>query len=316
MSVIRSTGALLKDSVYKFMGDGCPTLAAALSFYTFLSLPALLYLVLAIAGAVLDPGVAQARLEQEVALLAGTDAAGQVSSVIEAALSADTGGPISRVLGIMTLLFGATAAFAQLQFALNRVWQVEPDPTRGDVRNFLLKRVFSFGMILVVAFMLLVSLVVSATLAAAGDILESALPEGLTQTIVDVSYNMTALGVVALLFAAMYRVLPDAQVEWRDVWIGAVATALLFTLGRVLISLYIGSSSPGTAYGAAGSLALFMIWVYYTSMVMLMGAVFTFVWADRHGGVRPEPGAVRVVVEKQRRERGSRRPREGGSARS
>lgn len=300
MASIGSAGTLLKAVVFKFVGDGCGTLAAALSFYTFLSLPAVLYLLLTITGAVLDPAVAQASIEREVASLAGPDAADQVSAVIEAAMSADTGGTVSRVLGIFTLLFGATAAFAQLQGALNRVWQVEPDPSRGDIGNFLLKRVFSFGMILTVAFLLLVSLAISAALAAAGDVLHAMLPAGISELLFEAAYNVAALAVVTLLFAVMYRVLPDAQVEWRDTWVGAIVTALLFTAGRIGIGAYLGNSSPGSAYGAAGSLALLMMWIYYTSMVLLLGAVFTWVWASRHGGVRPEPGAIQVVIEKRR----------------
>jgi membrane protein len=204
-------------------------------------------------------------------------------------------------LGSLLLLMGATAAFAQLQSALNRAWRVEPDPTRGDIRNFLLKRVFSFAMILVVAFMLLVSLVLSAALSAFGDVIAAAAPGRISHLLLEAVHNAVALAVVTTLFAFMYRVLPDAVVAWRDAWAGAAATALLFVLGKAGIGMYLGQIDPGTAYGAAGSLAVVLLWVYYSAMILLLGAHFTFVWAERHARpVRPEPGAARVIVAKER----------------
>jgi membrane protein len=292
---------LLKDTVYKFLGDNCPQQAAALAFYTFFSLPPLLFLLLTVLSVVLDPAVAADRIQAEMVGLIGHAAADQVSTMLEAVQDAELAGGIGAVVGIGALLFGATGAFAQLQASLNHVFRVQPDPSRGDIRNFLVKRVLSFAMVLTLAFLLLVSLVLSAALTAFGTVIGAALPEGVSQTLLLGVQSLIDFGVTATLFALMYRIVPDAQLAWRDVAIGALATAVLFVAGKFGIGYYLGRADPGTAYGAAGSLALVMIWVYYSAMVILGGAVFTWVWAERRGsGVRPEPGAVAVRIEKQR----------------
>jgi membrane protein len=294
-------GAVVKATAFKFMGDGCPQQAAALSFYTFFSLPPLLFLLLTVMGLVLEPGAAQARIENEITGLIGPSGAEQISAMMETAAESDTGGGIGALIGLVALLFGATAAFAQLQNSLNHVYRVQPDPSRGDIGNFLLKRVLSFAMILSVAFLLLVSLALSALLSAFGDVLRQLLPGEVSDVLMTAFHEGISYVVVTVLFALMYRVLPDARAAWRDVWIGAAATAVLFSLGKFAIGFHLGRSDPGTAYGAAGSLALVMIWVYYSAMIVLGGAVFTWVWAEERGdGVRPEPGATEVVVEKRR----------------
>jgi membrane protein len=294
---------LLKATIFKFLGDNCPQQAAALAFYTFFSLPPLLYLLLTVLGLVLDPGAAAAQIEEEIAGLVGPAGADQINAMLEATRDAERAGGVGAIIGIAALLFGATGAFAQLQSSLNLVFRVEPDPTRGDVRNFLLKRIISFAMLLTLAFLLLVSLALGALLAAFGGLASAALPDGITQTLLLVAQNVVDLVVTVLLFALMYRVVPDAEIAWRDVTAGAVATAVLFVIGKTGIGFYLGQADPGTAYGAAGSLALVLIWVYYSAMVILGGAVFTYIWAERKGGgVRPEPGAVEVRIEKERYE--------------
>jgi membrane protein len=292
---------VVKAAFFKFLGDNCPQQAAALSFYTFFSLPPLLFLLLTVTSWVLDPAVAAQRIQTEFAGLVGQTAADQISAMLEAVQEADTGGGLGAAIGVVALLFGATAAFAQLQWSLNRVFRVEPDPTRGDIKNFLFKRLLSFAMVLSVAFLLLVSLALSAALAALGDVLGMALPGDVSEPLLLVVHTAVDFTAAAILFALMYRVLPDARFAWRDVAVGAVATAVLFAAGKFGIGYYLGQADPGTAYGAAGSLALVMIWVYYSAMVILGGAVFTYCWAEQYGqGVRPEPGAVEVRIEKHR----------------
>jgi membrane protein len=206
---------------------------------------------------------------------------------------------LTTILSIAALLFGATGAFGQLQSAINRAWEVMPDPDKGGLKAVLLKRVFSFGMILSIAFLLLVSLVLSALLSAFGTALNQYLPSGLSGPLVQVINQLISLLVITLLFAAIFKVLPDARVAWRDVWVGAAFTAVLFVIGKYLIGLYLGHSNPGEAFGAAGSLAVMFIWVYYSSMILLFGAEFTQVWAKRHGsGIAPDRGAVRVLEER------------------
>jgi membrane protein len=301
MDRLRQIGRLLKAAVFKFLGDGCPQQAAALSFYTFFSLPPLLFLLLTLMGVVLEPELAQGRIEREITALIGPAGAEQIGAMMETVRESETGGGVGALLGGLALLFGATAAFAQLQASLNHVFRVQPDPTRGDVRNFLIKRVLSFAMILTVAFLLLVSLALSALLAAFGELLERTVPGGISDALLLGVHWTISYAVIAVLFTLMYRVLPDARSAWRDVVVGAAITALLFSLGKFGIGFYLGQSDPGTAYGAAGSLALVMIWVYYSAMIVLAGAVLTYVWAESRGrGVAPEPGAVEVRVEKRR----------------
>jgi membrane protein len=301
MKWLQSISGLLKAVLFKFLGDNCPQQAAALSFYTFFSLPPLLFLLLALMGLVLEPDVAQVRIEREIAGVVGPAGAEQIRTMMDMADESETGGGIGALLGLLALAFGATAAFAQLQASLNRVFRVEPDPSRGDIGNFLIKRVLSFAMIVSVAFLLLVSLALSAVLSAFGELLERALPGGMSELLLFAVHGTMALGVITGLFTLMYRVLPDARTAWRDVAVGGAITALLFTFGKFAIGVYLGRSDPGTAYGAAGSLALVMIWVYYSAMIVLGGAVLTCVLAEHAGrGVRPAIGAVEVRVDKHR----------------
>jgi membrane protein len=231
----------------------------------------------------------------------GPSAGEQIRTIIQQADQKSHGGFLPTILGIVGLLLGATGAVGQLQKALNRAWNVEPDPNQGGLKNFLTKRIFSLGMILVLAFFLLVSLVVSAAVSGMGDRVNGFLPSGLSGPLVELLNMVISLAVITLLFAALFKVMPDAKISWRSVWVGAGVTALLFILGKFLIGFYLGKSNPGQAYGAAGSLAVLLLWVYYSSLILLFGAEFTETWAERRGqGIVPEPGAVRVRREKQR----------------
>jgi membrane protein len=309
VSIAKEGFTLLKDSGKEFMDDGCPTQAAALSYYTIFSLPPLLLLILLILGAVLDPREVQAQLEGQFGALMGPSASEQIRTILQQAHQSGSGGPLATVLSIAALLFGATGAFGQLQAALNRAWEVTPDPDKGGWKAVLLKRVFSFGMILSIAFLLLVSLAVSAALSAFGGALGTVLPSGISATLLQIVNQLVSLLVIAGLFAAIFKVLPDARVAWRDVWVGAAFTALLFVVGKFLIGLYLGQSNPGRAFGAAGSLAVMFVWVYYSSMILLFGAEFTQTWAKRHGkGIAPDKGAVRVLEEKRHLREGQPAP--------
>jgi membrane protein len=278
----------------KYFGDGCSTMAAALSFYTFFSLPALLSLFLIIVGAAMDPREVQRAILTQVTDLIGRAGAEQIRTIIEHARRVDVNRPAAAALSLLAVAFGATASFGQLQGALNQIWKVKPDPKRGQFRNFLAKRIFSFGVVIAVAFLLLVSLALSAILVAVGERLTRSL--GLPEVLLQFTDWAISFAMLSAIFAGMYRLLPDARIAWPDVWVGAVASALLFVVGKAVIGYYLGDSDPGSAYGAAGSLAVILIWVYYTSMVVLFGAVVTRVWAERYGrGVHPERGAVEFV---------------------
>jgi membrane protein len=292
---------LIKETARDFLSDDCMDSAAALSYYTIFSLPAILVLMLTLISAVLNPSDVRGGIEGQLQALMGPSAGEQIRTIIQQAEQKPHNGLIPTILGIAGLLFGATGAFGQLQKALNRAWNVEPDPNQGGLKNFLSKRVFSLGMILVVAFFLLVSLVISAALTGMGDRLGGFLPSGLSAPLLEALNMVISLAVITLLFAALFKVMPDAKIAWRSVWVGAAVTAFLFVIGKFLIGFYLGQSNPGQAYGAAGSLAVLLLWVYYSALILLFGAEFTETWAERRGrGIEPEPGAVRVRREKQR----------------
>jgi membrane protein len=288
--------ALLKSSAKDFIDDECPRMAAALAYYTVFSLPPLLVLILMLVGVIWDPQTIQRAIEGQFAGIIGSEAAQQIHAIIENANRPGSGGPLATILGLAAVIFGATGAFIQLQDALNRAWEVKPDPNAGGIKNFIFKRLFSFGMILGIAFLLLVSLVLSAALSAFGDVLAGMLPGGVSDIALQIINLTISLVAITLLFAAIFKILPDAKIGWPDVWVGAFTTALLFVIGKFAIGLYLGRSNPGEAFGAAGSLAVLLLWIYYSGLILLFGAEFTQRWAEGRGkGIEPEEGAVRVV---------------------
>jgi membrane protein len=292
---------MVKDTFKEFSEDDCPTMAAALSYYTVFSLPPLLVLLLTLLGAVMDPQDLQGNLEAQMRSAMGPSGAEQVHTILANADRPGAGGLVPTILSVVALLLGATGVFGQLQAALNKAWGVAPDPEKGGIKNMVLKRMFGIGMVFGLAFILLVSLVVSAVLSAFGDELGRFLPSGLSAPVLEAINFVGSLAVISLLFGAIFKVLPDAEIGWRDVAVGAVVTALLFVAGKFALGLYLGRSNPGEAFGAAGALALMLVWIYYSSMIVLLGAEFTQTWAERRGsGIVPEKGAVRVVRETRR----------------
>jgi membrane protein len=286
---------LVKESVRDFLDDDCPSMAAALSYYTVFSLPPLLVLVLLLLGSLLNPQDIRGTVEARIRDLMGPAGGDQIRTILAHAARPGSG-IVATVLGAVALVLGATGVFSQLQAALNKAWKVAPDPQKGGIKQFLFKRAFSLGMVLGLAFVLLVSLVLSAALSAFGNSLARLLPEGLSATVLEAINFAVSFGVIALLFAAIFKVLPDARIAWADVWVGAVFTAALFVGGKFLLGVYLGHSNPGEAFGAAGALAVMFVWIYYSSMIVLLGAEFTQTWAVRRGkGIEPERGAVRVV---------------------
>ncbi|HEX8906440.1 MAG TPA: YihY/virulence factor BrkB family protein, partial [Longimicrobiaceae bacterium] len=282
---------LLKKSAQDFGEDECPTSAAALAYSTVFALPPLLILILMLVGTFVSREQVQSAMSGQVGQMIGKDGARIITTMITQAKQPG-GGPVATILGVAALLLGATGAFMQLQGALNRAWEVKPDPNAGGIKNFVFKRVLSIGMVLVIAFLLLVSLALSAALTAVGGAIGSLIP-GASGVVVAILQTLVSLVVITLLFGAIFKVLPDARIAWRDVWIGALVTALLFEIGKWAIGLYLGNSNPGKAYGAAGSLAVLLVWIYYTAMIVLFGAEFTETWATERGsGIEPEEGAI------------------------
>jgi membrane protein len=304
----------LKRAVKDFSDDECMSSGAAMAYYAIFSLPPLLVLVFLVAS---WSGVSQERIDRAVQSqlgMPGSSAPGEDQEGAPSDSSSGLGGiarrqsgqhlegvnMASRVMGIALLIFSATGLFAQLQFALNRAWEVEPDPDKGGAIRFLVKRVFSFGMIVVVAFLLLISLVVTTLIDEITAHLQGASPDAAALVLGIVLNNLAVLALATVLFAAMYRILPDAKMSWKDTWIGALLTATLFVIGKTAIGWYLQSSDVGGSWGsAAASLVGVLIWVYYTSLIVLFGAELTQVWATEFGrGIEPAEGAVRKVEEK------------------
>ena len=284
----RSAWTQLRDAAKGLTRDDVLMLSAALAYYTSLSLAPLVLLLLWLASFLGESTTD--RLVSEAVDVVGPQAGEAVRTVIANAESEPSLGSIAGIVGLVTLAFGASGVFAQLQKALNHVWNVKPRPGRKGIVRWLRKRLLSFGMILAFGFLLLVSLALSTGLAMLGDTVAGSLPG--SQYLWQALNMAISFGVVTLLFAAMFKFLPDARIELRDVWIGAAVTALLFSLGKIAIGFYLGRSSVGSAYGAAGSLIVLLVWVYYSATIFFFGAELTQVHARAHHRVEPEEHAV------------------------
>jgi membrane protein len=258
-------------------------MGAALSYYTLFSIAPLLVIVIAVAGLLFGEEAARGEIFAQLRGLMGRSGADAVEDLVKHARRPEQG-TIATVIGSVVLLFGATTVFGELQNALDRIWRAPARKKEKGWWRLLRTRVLSFGMILGVAFLLMVSLVLSAVLAAFGKWWGGAL--GAWPFLTQVLDLAVSFGLMTLLFALIYKLIPRVPIEWRDVWFGAAVTAGLFALGKSLIGLYLGRSSMASAYGAAGSLVVMMVWVYYSAQIFLLGAEFTWVWAHAHGSRR------------------------------
>jgi membrane protein len=283
--------AVLSQTFREFVNDECPRLAAALAYYTFFSLPALLVAIVFLGGLLVDRTQIAERLSAHFEETMGRTGAEQMTSILQNASQPQKSWP-GWLIGMGMLLLGATGALQELQTAVNRAWRVEPDPNQGWLRTFLLKRLLSLGLLLAISLLLIGSLAVSWGLAAFGEWLDARPDAWLSSHLMSWLHTGVSLAVISLLFAALLRFLPDAKVAWSDVWLGAIATTLLFWLGQWALGFYLAWSQPTSAYGAAGSLALVLLWMYYSAMIFFLGAEFTHVLAERRGKqVAPNPGA-------------------------
>jgi membrane protein len=283
---------LVKLTFVEWWADNTFELAAALAFYTIFSIAPVLLIAVGVASFFLAPETAVNRIVGEVQNLAGAQGARAVRQVIES--SRGFGKSVQAVsIGIITLIIGATVVFGQLQSALNHIWDVKSKPDRGVIVPLIFNRLRSFSIALCVGFLLLVSLVISALISGLQDYLNNWLPgiPWFWQT----ANVVASFFVVAVLFAMIYKFLPDVVIAWKDVWIGAAVTALLFTGGKYLIGIYIGHTATASAFGAAGSLVVLLFWVYYSALVVFLGAEFTQVYARRYGSsIRPQKHAMRI----------------------
>ena len=281
----KSIWQLLKETATQWIEDQPFQLASSLSYYTIFSLAPLLIIVIAVAGMFFGPAAAKQEIVGTIEGLIGRQSAEAVQGMIQNASSQRTTGIISAILGFVTLFLGASGVVGQLQTSLNTIWGVEPKPGQG-IWGFVRQRFVSLAMILGVGFLLLVSLVLSALVSTLARLI------GTSVMLVYTLDMVMSLALITALFAMIYKFLPDVRLDWRDVWIGAALTAVLFIIGKFVIGLYLGHSSVSSTYGAAGSVIMILLWVYYSSLILFFGAEFTQVYASQFGsGVVPADNA-------------------------
>jgi membrane protein len=279
---------LAKAAAVSWQNDYAPSMGAALAYYTTFSAAPLLLIVVSVAGLVFGPEAARGEIFAQLRGMLGEEGAVAIQGLLES-VSKPKEGVFATIVGVVVLLIGATTVFAELQDSLDRIWRAPVRTRSSGLWSLLRARVLSFGMIMGIGFVLMVSLVVSAALSALGNWWAPLF--GAWELTLQVVNLLVSFGLVTLIFAMIYKIMPRVKVEWRDVWIGAAVTSLLFSIGKLLIGLYIGKSGITSGFGAAGSLAVVLVWVYYSAQIFLLGAEFTWVYAHSHGSRRGEQAA-------------------------
>ncbi len=284
---------ILKDTFTGFIEDKGLKLSASLSYYTLFSVAPLLLLIISVAGIFLGADAAQGKLFSEINGLLGDEAAAQVQEVI-ANLRLNGKSTKAVIIGSVTLLIGATTVFGEIQDSINSIWRVKAKPKRGWVK-MIKDRLMSSSLIVVLGFLLLVTLLVNGILSGLGEYLRNYIPD-ITMVIFNILNVVVGFAVIAILFGTIFKILPDAEIAWKDVRVGAFFTAVLFMLGRYGISFYIETAGTASLYGAAGSIIVILLWVYYTAAILYLGAEFTRAYAE-HSGIKIIPAEYAVYVE-------------------
>ncbi len=269
--------------------------SAVIAYYAIFSLPGLLVVIVSVAGYFFGKEAVNGHLASQITSTMGVETAQQIQDII--AKGARSNNSVwATILGVITILLGATGVFVQFQKSLNTIWKVKADETKSGIMSFLMARLFSFGLIISIAFILIVSLVISAVLTAFGTWITNHFSE-LWLIVVQAFNFILSLSILAVLFALMFKVFPDAKVKWRHVWVGSFLTALLFEMGKFSLGLYFGKTDPASGYGAAGSIVLILLWVSYSSMIVFYGAEFTRAYAElKDGRIAPNENAVREKI--------------------
>jgi membrane protein len=286
----RGAYQLTKAAFQEWNADKAPRLGAALSYYTVFAVAPVLLVAISIAGLVFGKDAAQGEIMGQLRSMLGPETAAMVQDML-AKSAQRSSGIVGTAVGIVTLMLGATAVMIELESALDVVWKVRPKPGLG-IKGLIKDRILSLGLVLSLGFLLLVSLVASAVLGAVGGLLESTSFPGVS-IVSQILNNAVSLGVISLFFALVFKYLPNATIAWRDVWVGALVTSALFHVGKIGIGVYLGHAGVGSTFGAAGSLAVLLVWVYYTAQIVLFGAEITRLYAQRYGqGVAPDADAL------------------------
>jgi membrane protein len=261
--------------------------SAVIAYYSIFSLPGLFLVIITLAGLFFGREAVNNHILEQLSSTLSKDAASQIQTIIQQQENTTSKGSIwGTIIGILTLLMGATGVFAQFQKSLNNIWEVEADSSKSGIIQILKVRLFSFGLIVSIAFLLMISLLVSTLLTAFGDWLAARFSQSLLVAIKIINF-IVSLFILSILFALMLKVFPDAKIKWRNVWLGSVLTAVLFVIGKFALSLYFAKANPATAYGAAGSIILVLLWVSYSSMIVFFGAEFTHEYSTAHSGKAP-----------------------------
>lgn len=289
---IKEVWTFTKEMFSSFSDDNVMSRAASLAYYTVFSLAPILVIIITVAGWFLGQEALEGQLFGQLKGLLGAEAASTIQTMV-ANVSKSEAGTVATILSIATLIFGATGVFNELKLSLNQIWDVKAKPKNG-IWFMIRERLLSFTMVLSLGFLLLVTLVVNAVVAVVGNFVASLLPE-IGEVAIHVFNAVLSIGISTLLFAAIFKGLPDVKIKYSDVWKGALFTSVLFTVGKFLIGLYIGQSDIGGTYGAAGSLVVILLWVYYSSVILFLGAEFTYVYSQRYGSqIMPTANAVHV----------------------
>jgi membrane protein len=283
------TFALLRQAVLAWWNDQAPSKGAAIAYYSLFSIAPLLFIVITVAGLIHGPDAVRGVVFAQVADLMGEGGAEAVREMLANVSRPDTGS-MAAIVSTALLVFGATTVFGQLQTALDDIWEV-PEQAKAEKRSalwtFVKGRLLSFGLVLALAFLIVISLVLSAALSALGKWWGPVFGEW--ETVAQAANLAVSFGMLVLVFAAIYKFMPRARIEWRDVWVGAAVTVALFTVGKFLIGLYLGKSDVGSSFGAFGSLVVVMVWVYYSAQIFLLGAEFTWAYAHHAGSRQAKP---------------------------
>ena len=283
---------VLKQTIVNFYHDDSMSDASSIAFYTIFSMPAILIIAISIGTTFYERNVVQAEMINQVERLIGMNSEEEITKIISNA-TLDSKSAFAITVGIITLIFSATTVFASLQSSLNKIWGIKPKPGRGIVK-FIFNRLLSLAMVAVMGFLLLVSLVIDALLVIFQGVL-SRIMEGLTLYILQGVNILISVSIITVIFALVFKVLPDANVKWRDVWGGAFVTTILFSIGKFLIGFYLGNTAFSSAYGTAGSLVIILVWVYYSTIIVLFGAELTSVYTEVIGDrIKPNDTAVKV----------------------